>query len=664
MRVVWCAPLPLAGDVDLFTRETYATGSVSSSYLAFVTVNASAAGWDIMSQVPSVMTPQLLPQYMYVMAMDVDSDGDCDVLRMGSRFITVMVQLNVLCRPGTHSVDGREPCVACPVTAPCPRAGTFTADLPHMSCGAGQSGVNATACGPCPPRTYGVGCGSVCSAAPGRYCGPTGDAACPSGAPCPAGQWSDGTSPGGVATGTACAPCPAGVFGAGGSTSPACSGACVGAAGRMCGPAATDALGVACPAGRFSNSSGAAECSLCPVGRYGNGTSAGSAACSGACVAAAGWVCGEGMTTPVGVPCPRGRFSATVGGTACAPCPAGRFGAGVGEASPNCTQACPAGSYSLAGATSCTECPGTTYGATAGATTYACTGGCYATPGRYCPRFATSNATVACPTGQYSVLGGGPASPASGAPVVSVCHLCPVGTFGNATGLNSSLCSGLCPAGLYSSSKGAFACVKVCALTAAICCFCYDVWTLFASRLCVCCVADGTARAVLYRVLRRASYNTAPNAVHARKALCCVGVHLLLARQCPKGRFGTTPGSVDDACQGLCPAGRYGSVDGETNPTCTGACVPSAGSYCGAGATSSAAVPCPVGRFSVSGSVGRCLPCNPGVWAALVVRAAVFERGMSFGVGEVLRVMPGIGVAVLFSRVLVCWLGPCVEIAL
>ena len=54
---------------------------------------------------------------------------------------------------------------------------------------------------------------------------------------------------------------------------------------------------------------------------------------------------------------------------------------------------------------------------------------------------------------------------------------------------------------------------------------------------------------------------------------------------------GTTP----------CPPGTY-SVNGTFSDTCDGNCTLAPGSYCGAGATSAAAVPCAAGTFSTAGA--------------------------------------------------------------
>ncbi len=85
-----------------------------------------------------------------------------------------------------------------------------------------------------------------------------------------------------------------------------------------------------------------------------------------------------------------------------------------------------------------------------------------------------------------------------------------------------------------------------------------------------------------------------------------------LCYPCPIGTYGDAVGLTTAVCSDLCPSGRYGSLAGLTTSNCTGECTPLSGKYCPAGATTSAPLLCPAGRYSVLGSVGQCDPCPAG----------------------------------------------------
>jgi hypothetical protein len=62
-----------------------------------------------------------------------------------------------------------------------------------------------------------------------------------------------------------------------------------------------------------------------------------------------------------------------------------------------------------------------------------------------------------------------------------------------------------------------------------------------------------------------------------------------------------------------CPAGLFGASSGLSSPGCSGNC--SAGHACPMGSTNAAGMPCPPGRFSLSGW-GACADCGPGRYGA------------------------------------------------
>jgi hypothetical protein len=80
------------------------------------------------------------------------------------------------------------------------------------------------------------------------------------------------------------------------------------------------------------------------------------------------------------------------------------------------------------------------YGSSKALSSAACTGPCSA--GYYCEAGSSIATAAPCPPGTYSVGGADDCTP------------CPVGRYGLATSMTSSLCSGPCPAGRYGSTPG------------------------------------------------------------------------------------------------------------------------------------------------------------------------------------------------------------------
>ena len=140
-----------------------------------------------------------------------------------------------------------------------------------------------------------------------------------------------------------------------GATSPACSGACVAAAGWYCGVGAALSTGLPCPIGQYNNGS-QGVCSLCPQGVFGNATGLTTSNCSGVCNASAGYVCSVGATASTGSPCPVGQYSANGSVGSCSPCPSGTYGSATGLSTAACSGGCTstAGSYCGPGMTTAT----------------------------------------------------------------------------------------------------------------------------------------------------------------------------------------------------------------------------------------------------------------------------------------------------------------------
>eukprot|EP00948_MAST-09A_sp_MAST-9A-sp1_P000837 g837.t1 len=66
-------------------------------------------------------------------------------------------------------------------------------------------------------------------------------------------------------------------------------------------------------------------------------------------------------------------------------------------------------------------------------------------------------------------------------------------------------------------------------------------------------------------------------------------------KNCPAGRYGTSPETTNDQCSGKCAAGRYGT-GGSTTEQCTGACPAGSYSIIGSGKTPGC-TGCPAGRY-------------------------------------------------------------------
>ena len=111
----------------------------------------------------------------------------------------------------------------------------------------------------------------------------------------------------------------------------------------------TAVMPVLCPAGTFSNASGATVCASCPLGFYS----------------------GAGATVCVG--CGAGLFSNVTGSSGCVSCSGGFFSA----ANASTCGMCSAGNYSATGASACSVCAANTYSVTASSACASCPGGSF-----------------------------------------------------------------------------------------------------------------------------------------------------------------------------------------------------------------------------------------------------------------------------------------------
>ena len=281
-------------------------------------------------------------------------------------------------------------------------------------------------------------------------------------------------------------PCASGKYGQlSGLVSANCTATCP--AGHYC-PVASP-LPIPCPAGYYGNSTGLDQCpDICPIGhycpkgspipipcppgRFGAVTGLTSRACSATCnnesclnaACPGGYYCPVGTTEPLKCNndgefsnyCPSGSAApiAVSDGyylnfeqSAQLPCPVGFYCNGDGK-----KVECPAGSYtSERGLAECVECPRGYYCPKNSKNFYQ--NPCAVDASIYCPAGsgAPTNVSIGyfskngmteqeiCPLGHYCVDG--------------VSRKCPVGTFGNTTGLSTKNCSGCCQDG-YTCPEG------------------------------------------------------------------------------------------------------------------------------------------------------------------------------------------------------------------
>ena len=563
---------PMASSVQVYQSDGGAVPKYTGRVIAAVTMQ-------------TVPNPFLTTSR--VVAGDMNADGAIDFV--SSMYVVNGTKLawyqNMVCTRGQYSGSGNFPCSPCP-------AGTFGASMGLVTaqcsgyCPAGQySTGGAASCQPCPSGRYGdvVGlasalCAGPCVASAGSGNGCDVGATAPTGSTCRVGMYSSGGG---------CVACPAGRYGdTAGATSATCAGACVAAAGRYCGAGATTATGAACPPGQYSDAVGASVCTACPAGVYGASAGLTSSNCTSDCVAPAGSYCPAGATASTGLVCPKGTYSTGGGSASCTPCPAGRFGSTSNLTSSNCSGLCAPGNYSYAGAEACSVCPNGTAGTSAGLNSSACSGRCTSPAGSYC----AGSGTALCPNGYYSggerghvsVLGTFvphacnvvlPCFCLLCAVNAAACTKCSAGRLGNVTGLASSNCSGLCPAGQFSLA-GSSACTS-CPLGR------YGTSTGLSTALC-----SGLCPP-----------STFGNTTGLTNASCSGACIAGPGTYCPAGATSSTPIP--------CPPGRYSATGGVQCDGCP------AGANCSSASTTSTML-CAAGQYSVAGA--SCVPCPAGVF--------------------------------------------------
>eukprot|EP01035_Chromulina_nebulosa_P019898 gene19898-25853_t len=174
-------------------------------------------------------------------------------------------------------------------------------------------------------------------------------------------------------------------------------------------------------------------------------------------------------------------------------------------------------------------------------------------------------------------------------------YMCPPGTFGWRYGLNSSLCSGLCPRGYYCPSY----------LTPQLNAPVHTQWPgksqLKATEYLCGGVEFYCPKGSYYPTAFSGGYYTtgggSDNLTRYDQAIC------------PKGTY------CQNGISYACPKGKYGNSTGLTNPSCSGWCPSSY--YCPEGTSSP--IQCPPGYFSVGaayecslcpGDIGTDLPCQ------------------------------------------------------
>ncbi|KAF0738163.1 hypothetical protein Ae201684_006141 [Aphanomyces euteiches] len=405
----------------------------------------------------------------------------------------------------------------------------------------------------------------------------------------------------------------------------------------------------------------------CPARTYGNTTQLYRSSCSGLCPA--GYVCGPATIEPqpCGRPdlyCPVGSktpkavpfgFYSTRGtsttreaialcdaGSYCIdgniyPCPEGTFGAVPGLATAACSDVCTPGHYCPEGTSVPRACPEGTFGEVTGLSTPSCSGRC--PEGFYCPAGTFSpqpcSTTQFCPPGSPSPQTIPPGFYLSKAiealgfdlnlqlcPPGSYCihgqiFACPLGRYGNESGLALSTCSGVCPQGHY-CPVGTVHPVSDSP----------QVSLIFFQVECVnpatYCPAEASAPVAV-----TAGFYTLPKDGPRSKQLQCEpGTYCVHGIQapCPSGTFGNTSGLTDASCSGLCSPGyncptgsSLGLECGDSRYFCpSGSSVPQtiALGYCGVGSSSvtqSSVRIAPAGSYAVN---GFCVKCPAGSYGA------------------------------------------------
>ena len=206
-----------------------------------------------------------------------------------------------------------------------------------------------------------------------------------------------------------------------------------------------------CPAGTYSNITGASACSQCPSGTYSSRYASSCQGCfigtyssgvgitsSSTCTACLPGTYGPTNGLEACLKCSQGFYSLAVGATLVSTCTACSTGFSTDEkmGQTQCTQ-CPQGTFSTPGATTCAQCPAGTYGYAPGIS--ACIN---CTRGSYSSSLSKQTCTP-CDFGLYTT-----------ATRATTCMSCSAGTYAYVTG--STTCT-QCPNG-----TGSFPAARAC----------------------------------------------------------------------------------------------------------------------------------------------------------------------------------------------------------
>ena len=371
---------------------------------------------------------------------------------------------------------------------------------------------------------------------------------------CPAGKYSEGSSPFARQPQVPCLSCAAGTY----SASPGSS-SCT-----QCPPRMASAEGskecLYCPEHTYESNR---QCIPCPAGSVFFGTGATSASACRFCYAGyyADGTTAEGRAKNGCMPCKLGTFTDSKEVDA--------NGFFLSNASKSC-KLCAAGTYqNIMGSSTCKPCPIGTYSTIEGMTSsdpYDLSIFTLGTGG-YALSTTRINGCVSCPEGTYNSGPGatscnscpeGTYSTSLRATSVSQCLSCPKGTYSTTIGANALAACISCLPGTYSESPGATSCTKC---------------------------SEGT-------------YSTTYNAV---SSATCI--------RCQPGTYSTTKGAYSPTVCKQCPVDTY--YTSSTTTSCT-PCPP--GSISAAGSTSpSACTPCSAGTYAINGS---CRLCSGGTYSS------------------------------------------------
>ena len=372
-------------------------------------------------------------------------------------------------------------------------------------------------------------------------------------------------------------------------------------AGRYC-PAGSNTtiatIGLPCPPGTFSNTTGLrhpSECLLCTPGSFCN--SSGLDQPTGPCFP--GFHCPLGSTSPTQHICPPGSFCLS-GTPVPTPCPPGTFASYGGLRSQSGCRPCSPGQYCFSSGQSNT------------------TGPCAA--GYYCPQLSAINVSkpdsFRCPRGHYCPEGSAQpvgCPPATYSPVEgrASCLPCPAGFYCVAKEFSPTECPAysfctngssqptLCPDGSYTLD---------------------NTTELESADQCLPCVVGSYCQQGRIVGDCNPGYhcrlsNPSPTPSGENETIggpCPVGFYCpagtVVPQRCPGGLFISYKGATGVSDCSLCPAGMVCPLESSVAIPCR------SGHYC---PYNSSEIPCPIGTFNnITGAPNDtyCLPCEAGFW--------------------------------------------------